>query len=214
MSSRRILVIRSVGDAGGMLRLPYLIKNDSNLLLAFRQVGCGHWDLLGAGEAGEFAWDAPLSTRMLELHVRDTSCAWAGGASWYSLEQLERSQELRLDRTGFGKVIAQTALHGPERGVAEDPLVVSVACELRYGDEADASADGWLCATHKCLTFIFHANGAAARHLANQKALQTQRSGSAMRTPQSRVRAPRFGLHAPRFGLHASARLRMPPGRL
>ena len=29
VSSRRILVIRSVGGAGGLLRLPYLIKNQS-----------------------------------------------------------------------------------------------------------------------------------------------------------------------------------------
>ena len=67
VSSRRILVIRPIGGVGGLLRLDYLIKNDSLLLLAFRQSGCAHWDLLGAGEAAEYAWDAPLASRHLSV---------------------------------------------------------------------------------------------------------------------------------------------------
>ncbi len=64
--SRRLLTLRSAESAAG-LQLPHRLLNDSSLLVAFRQCGCEHWDLLGSGESCAYVWDAPEATHALQV---------------------------------------------------------------------------------------------------------------------------------------------------
>ncbi len=45
--SRMLLLVRALPSKPQM---PFRVTNFSRMLLAFRQTGCEHWDLLGAGE--------------------------------------------------------------------------------------------------------------------------------------------------------------------
>ena len=47
--NRRQLLVRTADTEAGCT-LPFLLVNDTPLLLSFRQPGCMYWDLLAAGE--------------------------------------------------------------------------------------------------------------------------------------------------------------------
>ena len=137
--SRRLLTLRSAESAAG-LQLPHRLLNDSSLLVAFRQCGCEHWDLLGSGESCAYVWDAPEAPHALQVcplsappphpphppHPPPSArtrqlCAYdpAGGwhatspASAYSLERLERCADLKLE-----PLAAPLRLHPFDAGLA------------------------------------------------------------------------------------------------
>ena len=47
-------------------QLPYKLVNRSDLLVAFRQKGCPHWDLLGMAESCDYVWDDPSGVQSLQ----------------------------------------------------------------------------------------------------------------------------------------------------
>jgi len=137
-------------------QLPYRICNGSELLIAFRQHGSTHWDLLGGGETCEYIWDDPRATRALQVHACDatgTSMANSLPAA-YHLDRVERCPELKLDPRHSD---ITSAFASPK-----DAVLLTVACTLRYGISATARAIGWLCLTSSQLLFISFAPGAAA----------------------------------------------------
>ena len=69
--------------------LPYKIANRSDLLVAFRQHGCAHWDLLGMGESADYIWDDPSGTRALQVHACDAAGIYSGtsDADAYKLQR-------------------------------------------------------------------------------------------------------------------------------
>ena len=76
--SRVLLLLRPAVDATWIpgsvstLQLPYSVKNNSGLLLAFGQVGARNWDTIGVDESCSYSWDAPGSkASMIRLVVRD-----------------------------------------------------------------------------------------------------------------------------------------------
>ena len=72
---RRHLVIRAAETASGGM-LPYRVANDSNMLLAFKQPGSAHWDLLGCGESCAYVLDLPDGERSLRVYARDPAARW------------------------------------------------------------------------------------------------------------------------------------------
>eukprot|EP00966_Prymnesium_polylepis_P245708 5683902-Prymnesium_polylepis.2 len=80
-------------------QLPYRVANESDLLIAFRQHGCAHWDLLGGGESCEYIWDDPRATHALQLHASDvtgTAIAHSVPAAYF-LDRTEPCTDLRLE---------------------------------------------------------------------------------------------------------------------
>ena len=104
--SQRLLLFRALPEGG--LPLPYRVSNSSAALLAFRQLGCPHWDLLGGGEACEYLWDDPTATRALELRSRDPS-GLHSAASSVALEKADaRPTALELMTKGqFAEGVAK-----------------------------------------------------------------------------------------------------------
>ena len=83
---RRHLVLKtSIG-----LSLPYNVVNDSAMLLAFKQPGSAHWDLLGSGESCSYVLDAPDESHSLRLYARDPAARW----------QVLLGEPFKLDRIG------------------------------------------------------------------------------------------------------------------
>ena len=62
--NRRQLLVRTADTEAGCT-LPFVLVNETPLLLAFRQPGCMHWDLLAAGESTDYVLDQPGGARSL-----------------------------------------------------------------------------------------------------------------------------------------------------
>ena len=60
--NRRQLLVRTADTEAGCT-LPFVLVNETPLLLAFRQPGCMHWDLLAAGESTDYVLDQPGGAR-------------------------------------------------------------------------------------------------------------------------------------------------------
>ena len=141
----RVLSVSAVSDRTPRL---YCVVNDSPYLMAYRQVGCSTWDLLGAREARSFAWDNPSGTRLIELVARDASDAMRGDATARIQKVTARDQRMALSpRTAI-----QPALIGalPEAQQAK----LSLACVLRFGNDDGSVAVGWLCVSASHVHFI------------------------------------------------------------
>ena len=153
--------------------LPYRISNRSDaLLVAFRQAGCAHWDLLGAGESCDYIWDDPLGTRALQVHASDTGglyCATSAPDAYKLHRQNERDKkcpQLKLqDRIemDLGQNLRSCAAH--------TAVLLSAACKLvtafvpepsgatsgagaALRSEHTSTIKGWLCLTSTHLIFI------------------------------------------------------------
>ena len=75
--SRVLLLLRPAVDATWIpgsvstLQLPYSVKNNSGLLLAFGQVGARNWDTIGVDESCSYSWDAPGSKAALLKRIHE-----------------------------------------------------------------------------------------------------------------------------------------------
>ena len=161
--NRRQLLVRTADTEAGCT-LPFLLVNDTPLLLSFRQPGCMYWDLLAAGERTEYVLDHPGGPHALSLRARDLSGRWSSEPTdTISLDQLGRARELPV--TCGGGVVAgpMTTPDGtaPLAPPADEPVLMTSACQARYGDADAACADGWLCLTEAHLTFVPFAAAAA-----------------------------------------------------
>ena len=161
--NRRQLLVRTADTEAGCT-LPFLLVNDTPLLLAFRQPGCMFWDLLAAGERTDYVLDHPGGPHALSLRARDLSGRWSSEPTdTISLDQLGRARQLPV--TCGGGVVAgpMTTPDGaaPLAPPADEPVLMSSACQARYGDADAACADGWLCLTEGHLTFVPFAAAAA-----------------------------------------------------
>ena len=148
---RRHLVLRAAETATGLV-LPYRVANDSNMLLAFKQPGSAHWDLLGCGELCGYVLDLPDGERSLRVYARDPSARWQVLSESYDLTGIGPGADIRADSGPERPWEHGTWQHGTLR--PEDALLLSTACKMRYGDVAGAVADGWLCVTDARLTFM------------------------------------------------------------
>ena len=138
-------------------QLPYRVCNESDLLIAFRQHGSSHWDLLGGGEACEYIWDDPRATHALQLHAADaTGTAIANSVpAAYHLDRVDLAcADLKLDPRHADPSCNFVS--------PNDTMLLSVACTLRYGVATSSRLDGWLCLTNAQLLFIPFTPGASA----------------------------------------------------
>ena len=154
--SRRELLLRpAVGGEGGggqggggqgALRLPYRIVNDSALLLAFKQQGSAHWDLLGAGEACDTALDLPQGMRALQLAARDPCAEWRVEQRRRVCASIGSTNRCPSFASSRGRVAAVAAAAAAAAATAEtaaqrclppplEPVLLSVSARLRYGAE-------------------------------------------------------------------------------
>ena len=172
--SQRLLLFRSLPEGG--LPLPYRVSNSSAALLAFRQLGCPHWDLLGGGEACEYLWDDPTATRALELRSRDPSGSFYSAASSVALEKADaRPTALELMTKGqFAEGVAKARLGSPP---ADEATLMSVSATLRYGAAPAQCAQGWLCLTQEHLSFVFFSYDAEERRSLMARARRPPASG-------------------------------------
>ena len=137
--SQRLLVLKRLTQR----QLPYKVINRSNSLVAFRQHGCNHWDLLGAGERCDYTWDDPLGTRALQLHASDAAGAYVAtsGPKEYTFSRSKANKvvscaDLKLEERATPAPSSPTAeLPGTtfnarrEKALA-DPILFSAACTL------------------------------------------------------------------------------------
>ena len=139
--------------------LPYKVVNRSDLLIAFRQEGCPHWDLLGAAEACDYIWDDPSGSHQLQVHACDAAGRFSATSDPYKVaREQSKHPELRLADRADDHGLAPSV----SRAVSETPVLFSVACKLviaeapaERGGAHDAEAvDGWLCLTSTHLVFI------------------------------------------------------------
>jgi len=140
-------------------RLPYLLRNDTSLLLAFRQHGAdGDWEVLGAGESCAYTWDDPCGRRLLQTHVQDDGGEWqftapGSDSGGYAMEQVGGCPDLKLEpqRVSTGQLARphhETML-----------LTVGGALVVDAGGAGLGRADqppqlGWLCATSRHIGFV------------------------------------------------------------
>ena len=161
--NRRQLLVRTADTEAGCT-LPFLLVNDTPLLLAFRQPGCMFWDLLAAGERTDYVLDHPGGQHALSLRARDLSGRWSSEPTdTISLDQLGRARELPVTCGGGVAAGPMTTPDGaaPLAPPADEPVLMTSACQARYGDADAACADGWLCLTEGHLTFVPFAAAAA-----------------------------------------------------
>ena len=184
-------------------QLPYRVCNESDLLIAFRQHGSSHWDLLGGGEACEYIWDDPRATHALQLHAADaTGTAIANSVpAAYHLDRVDLAcADLKLDPRHADpscNFVSPT-----------DTMLLSVACTLRYGVATSSRLDGWLCLTNSQLLFLPFTPGASA------SVTHMQLLGGLMQLGASNARlaVPRRGsLGATRRGSLGADRPRLAP---
>lgn len=84
---------------GACVQLPYRVRNDSELLVAFRQHGSRQWDLLGSGERCPYIWDDSRAAHAIQLHACDASGAAIATSTpeAYKFDRSERCPELKLE---------------------------------------------------------------------------------------------------------------------
>ena len=165
--SQHILTLHPPDERLGIM-LPYTVTNASSQLLAFRQAGCKHWDLLGAGESTPYALDIidagddekREAVRKLELRVRDSHGGMRASAS-SQISKLEAARELKLEPGSL-----EEARPGPSGSSATLPpletVLFSVGCALHYGLDdpsmdgfaTSTAARGWLVASANFITFV------------------------------------------------------------
>ena len=175
---RRLTIIRPMADTTGRVKLPYRISNRSPRLLAFCQKGCEHgsdehWDLLGAGESCDYAWDRPLGARSIVVRARDVSGRWTastGSGKGLPLEKVVASLgELKLRRASQQKSdLGEPTAHSIMAQLAPeetDSVLMTVAGELWCGSETYAK--GWLAVTREAISFIFFSQAQAAAAIAS-----------------------------------------------
>lgn len=147
LGSRRDVTFRQTTEGS---KLPYEVVNDSLLLLAVRQPGCSHVDLLGIGESLEYALDLPDGERSLVLTGVQPSASLTLEATTCSLDRLGRTSMLRLldQPQSHARTRLESQSHTPV-------ILMASSASLRYGSGDDMCAAGWLVLTPTHLTFIY-----------------------------------------------------------
>ena len=115
--------------------LPFLVVNDTPLLLAFRQPGCMFWDLLAAGERTDYVLDQPGGPHALSLRARDLSGRWSSEPTdAVSLDLPVYTTELPIACGGGVAAGPMTTPDGvaPLAPPADEPVLMTSACQARY----------------------------------------------------------------------------------
>ena len=146
-------------------RLPYRLRNDSSLLLAFRQHGAnGDWEVLGPGESCPYTWDDPHGRHLIQTHVQDDGGEWqftapgtdSGG---YAMECVGRCPDLKLEP----QRVSVRRLARPQHETVL--LTIGASLVLRESDNnlktggvrrGDTTwvQSGWLCLTSRHIGFV------------------------------------------------------------
>ena len=146
---RAVLLLRPLGGTRRSApRLPYRLVNRTPLLVAVREAGCRHYDLLGARESIGYAPDVPGAPCVLRVTILDAS---AGSA--VSLD----APLSRRDMGGGGASSEERHLGVPaaERlggGPADEPLLLGAPCERLLSD--GEGHPGWLLLTSASVSFL------------------------------------------------------------
>lgn len=173
-------------------RLPYSLRNDTSLLLAFRQHGssAAAWEVLGAGESCAYTWDDPRGRRQsLQLHLQDDGGAWHFTApAGYALSAVGGCPDQRLEPQR-----AEPSIIGSRLRPRQETVLLTAGCVLlgTPGIGGRRVRLGWLCLTSRRIGFVpLHAPESGEASLPKRR-MARQLTRSAL-TASPRYRSPRL----------------------